>query len=121
MLNLTKEEKLILVFLIFSFTVGAGISIYKKSHQELKLIIKPYRMEQLALADKFIQEKRSVNINSFKSEELKRLPGIGEKLAQRIAAYHKLHGPFKQKEELLRVKGVGKKKFENFKDLIVLE
>ncbi|MBN2097871.1 MAG: helix-hairpin-helix domain-containing protein, partial [Candidatus Omnitrophica bacterium] len=39
----------------------------------------------------------------------------------RISAYHREHGPFTSKEELLKVEGIGQKKFEQLKDLIILE
>lgn len=122
MFDLTKQEKIILIFLTLTFATGLGIGAYKKKQQALKLSVRPYKIdaarEQL---DSFIEEQRFVNINSFKIEELKQLPGVGEKLAQRIIEYHKLYGPFKSKEQLLQVKGIGDKKFEQLKDLIILE
>ena len=53
----------------------------------------------------------SVNINTARREELMRLPGIGETMAERILAYRKEHGPFTSVEDLMNVKGIGKKKF----------
>ena len=121
MLDLTKQEKVILIFLIFTFTVGVGISAYKKSAQKVELSIQPYKIKALEEADKFIEEQRFININSLKVEELRRLPGVGEKLAERIIQRHNAHGPFRSKEELMQVQGIGEKKFEKIKDLIVLE
>jgi len=121
MFNLTKEEKLILVFLIFSFAVGIGAVTYNKSRQSLQLKFTPSQAEQLKKLDQLIEKTHTVNINSFELEELKKLPGVGEKLAQRIIDYHNLNGPFIKKEQLMEVKGIGKKKFKQINPLIVLE
>lgn len=53
----------------------------------------------------------SINLNTARVEDLMRLPGIGETMAQRIVAYRKEHGPFTSVEDLMNVKGIGKKKF----------
>ena len=121
MLDLTKQEKVILIFLTLTFVTGAGISAYKKSAQATELAVRPYKIEALEEADQFIEEHRFININSSNLEELRRLPGVGEKLAERIIQYHSAHGAFMAAEELMQVKGIGEKKFEKIKDLIVLE
>jgi competence protein ComEA len=43
---------------------------------------------------------------------LAQLPEMGESLAQKIVAWRKEHGPFKDLSELRHVKGIGPKKFE---------
>ncbi len=53
-----------------------------------------------------------VDINSADWPELAQLPEMGESLAQKIVAWRKEHGPFKDLSELRRVKGIGPKKFE---------
>ena len=62
-----------------------------------------------------------ININTASSKDLDTLPGIGEVLAQRIVSYRETNGPFKSIEDLLKVSGIGKKKLESIKDLIVVE
>ncbi|MBU4140388.1 MAG: helix-hairpin-helix domain-containing protein [Candidatus Omnitrophica bacterium] len=121
MFDLTRQEKIILIFLSLTFVSGLGISAYKKTQKRLELDVRPYEMAALQDADKFIAQQRFININSFEIDELTRLAGVGEKLAERIVEYHKLHGPFKSKEDLMQVEGIGGKKFEKIKDLIILE
>ena len=121
MFDLTRQEKAILVFLSLTFVTGLGIDTYKKSQRKRKLSVAPYEISVLRETDRFIEQQRLVNINSFSIEELTRLPGVGQKIAQGIVRYHKSHGPFKSKEELMQVKGIGEKKFEQFKDSISLE
>lgn len=54
----------------------------------------------------------SLNINTATKDELVKLPGIGEALAERIIIYRDEFGPFKSVDELQNIKGIGKKKFE---------
>ncbi|NQS99751.1 MAG: helix-hairpin-helix domain-containing protein [Candidatus Omnitrophica bacterium] len=121
MFALTKQEKVILIFLSLSFVSGLGISAYKKSQQKIELSVQPYKMAALQDADRLIEQHSKVNINSFKTDELTALPGVGPKLAERIIAHHRTHGAFRTKEELMQVKGIGEKTFEKIKGAIVLE
>ena len=53
-----------------------------------------------------------VNINSADLNALSSLPGIGEKLANRIISYRLTNGPFEKTEELMLVEGIGAGKLE---------
>ncbi len=59
-----------------------------------------------------------ISINSATAEELTLLPGIGDVTAKRILEYRSKNNGFKSKEEIMRVKGIGKVKFEKMKDKI---
>ena len=61
-----------------------------------------------------------ININTATVEELTSLYGVGNSIAERIKQYRDEH-PFKVKEEIMEVKGIGKVKFEKIKDLITVE
>jgi len=60
---------------------------------------------------------RLLDINSASKEDLIRLPGIGEKMADRIIAAR----PFRDKHDLTTVSGIGEKKFNDLKDLIQVD
>ena len=62
-----------------------------------------------------------VNINTATVEELKTLKGDGEKKAEAIIEYRKKNGSFKTKEDLMKVRGIGKKLFESFQERIVTQ
>ena len=59
-----------------------------------------------------------VNINTASLDELTSLPGIGEKLAERIILYRNKHGSFQSEDELLNVEGIGSGKLLDILDLI---
>lgn len=62
-----------------------------------------------------------ININTADLNELRRLPGIGPVLAQRIIDDRGKNGLFKNPEEITRVFGIGGRKYELIKDLITIE
>lgn len=62
-----------------------------------------------------------INLNKATLEELTALIGIGPELAQRIIDYRAAYGGFKASEELKKVKGIGPRKFELFKDQVSVE
>lgn len=53
-----------------------------------------------------------VDINSASLSLLSYVAGVGAKVAQNIIAFREENGPFKTKEHLLKVKGLGKKAYE---------
>lgn len=61
-----------------------------------------------------------ININQASAQELEALPGIGPTYARRIIEYRQLHGPFRTKEQIKEVKGIGEKTYQKIKDLISL-
>ena len=65
---------------------------------------------------KEVGKEGKVNINTATVEELKTLKGIGEKKAEAIIEYRKKNGSFKNKEELMKVRGIGKKLYESFQE-----
>ncbi|MCM8813174.1 MAG: helix-hairpin-helix domain-containing protein [Candidatus Omnitrophica bacterium] len=62
-----------------------------------------------------------ISINAADVAELKKIPGVGPVIAQRIAAYRQEHGRFQSAADILKVKGIGAKKYERMKDFICVE
>jgi len=60
-----------------------------------------------------------LDLNSARLEDLMELPGIGEKLAQRLVEYRKSHGGFRSVEDLRNVRGIGAKRMERLRPLVV--
>jgi competence protein ComEA len=61
-----------------------------------------------------------ININKATASELQRLPGIGPVISQAIVDYRDANGAFASAQDIMRVKGIGKKRFETIKDLITV-
>ncbi len=64
--------------------------------------------------------KGKVNINTASQSELEALPRIGPKVAQRIIEFRTQNGNFKKVEDIMKVKGIGEKIFQQLKDLITV-
>lgn len=62
-----------------------------------------------------------VNLNTAPATELQKIKGIGSKIAAEIVAYREANGPFKTVEDLMKVKGIGQKKYDSIKDSITIE
>ncbi len=60
-----------------------------------------------------------LDINRAGLEELMALPGIGDILAQRMVEYRKRHGGFRRVDELRKVRGIGEKRMEQLRPLVV--
>lgn len=50
-----------------------------------------------------------VDINEAEAAELAQVPGVGDKLAERIVSYRASRGPFRSHDELRQVPGIGPK------------
>ena len=64
------------------------------------------------------QNNGKVNINTADLSTLMTLKGIGEVYAQRIIDYRTAHGPFTSIDELMKVEGIGTKRFDDIKNSI---
>ena len=59
-----------------------------------------------------------VNLNQATEEQLQTLPGVGEVTARTIVEDRTRNGPFATVEDLMRVSGIGEKKFEKLQGRI---
>jgi comEA protein len=65
--------------------------------------------------------EKSINLNTAGLDELMRIPGLGEKTAEKIVQYRDENGPFIKLEQLQDVKGIGEKKFNIIKIYVFIE
>ncbi len=64
--------------------------------------------------------EQKININTASLSELQKLPRVGPQVAQRIIDYRKEHGNFRKIEEIMKVRGIGEKTYNQLKDLITV-
>ncbi|MBI5804434.1 helix-hairpin-helix domain-containing protein [candidate division TA06 bacterium] len=67
------------------------------------------------------QPAARININTADQKELEALPEVGPGTAADIIEYRSVQGLFKQTEDIMNVKGIGRKTFEKIRDLITAE
>lgn len=64
------------------------------------------------------QTPGKIDINKATASELEELPGVGPATAEKIVKDREANGPFRAPEDLMRVPGIGPKKFEAMRDLV---
>lgn len=83
----------------------------------------------LELSDSFAYVKKdlsslvekSININTAGITEFVKLPGIGEKTAEKIIQLRNQKGKFRKLEELMEVRGIGEVKFNKIKIYLYID
>ncbi len=61
-----------------------------------------------------------INLNTATIEQLQTLPGIGPATAKSILDYRAKVGKFNKVEEILNIKGIGEKKYQQIKDRLTV-
>ncbi len=108
MAKFSKEEKTVLFIILIAFLSGILFNFLFSYKEKIKEV--PAKKEKIL-----------ININTADESELSKLPGIGLNYAKNIIEYRKINGKFKKIEDVLKVKGIGKKKFEKIKDFIKVD
>ncbi len=67
------------------------------------------------------RQAQKVNLNLAEAWLISALPGIGPETAQAIVDYREQHGPFRQIEDLLHIRGIGDTTLNKIKGLVTLE
>ena len=120
--GLSSAQERGLIILIGLAIVAAGIAIFIPEFRRPRIpppveVILP---DVRVIVPEFLSSRPRIDLNSAGVEELTRLPGIGETLAQRIVAYRQEHGPFRSVDKLKNVPGIGEKTVEEIKDSVSL-
>jgi competence protein ComEA len=63
---------------------------------------------------------KPVNLNAATSEELQQVPGIGPATAEKIVQMRKSYGAFKSVNDLLAIRGIGKKRLEKMRKYLTV-
>ncbi len=111
---MSRQERLVIIFLILCAAIGIGVSFYKNAH-----------LSQIQVVPSAITKsnyiKGKININNANAQELASLPGIGPSLAEKIVNFRLENSFFILPEDITKVAGIGKAKYESIKDLITTE
>jgi len=109
MLNLTLQERRVVLFLISVALLGLGINFALKVNSRITKFIQ---------VDNHITK---ININKVNLQELLSASGITPKLAKDIVAYRNTKGAFRDIAELKEIRGIGDYRYEKLKDLFFVE
>lgn len=109
MFNLTRQERQAVLFLLSIAIAGTGINYFSKTNCRIRRLIA------------FNKNITKVNLNKADKAVLMSLPGVGEKIAERIIVYRKDNGGFKEPDELKDIKGITEQRYEGLKDSIYIE
>ncbi len=142
-LGLTKSEAAILLFLSLSLILGGSVKMFhldRTAHDfdftasdeffaaASAKIDSILAYEEDSLDNSIVRKAGAtpeadvaVNINLATIDELTALPGVGRATARRIIDYRTANGRFNSADELLNVKGIGKKKLEQMRPHVRVE
>lgn len=101
---MVRLNKIILVCFVFILGIGIqgiGASETKKENKQVAA--------------------HTININQATVQELTMLERIGRSYATRIVAFREKNGPFQKPEDIMKVKGIGKKIWEANKNMIAVK
>ena len=110
-----KRQTLLLALACLFLGVVLGVCLGRQSRE-------PVTVTSIIQQISDVQETSGmlININTATAQQLTALPGIGESYAQNIIDYREENGPFKTKESLLNVDGIGQNRLEAILDYITV-
>ncbi len=108
MFNLTRQERQVILFLAALALLGIGVNFFAKQFSRTKTI--PFFNHDIARID----------LNAADRDLLLSVPGIGQKLSERIIEYRNQQGIFRAIEELKNIKGITNHRFQKIKDFFVI-
>ncbi len=109
MLNLTKQEQQVMVFLLSVCLCGLAINFWRKVSFRPRILIN------------FSQNTGKINLNKADLADLKSVSGIGDKTAARILEYRRQKQGFNDLSELEAVPGLTKPRLEKIKGSFYLD
>jgi comEA protein len=114
-----RLEKTISIIIFSGLIACLTVSYSLKTNQAIVLSAKAESVEIISAQEKISQSK-IININTANRYQLTKLPGIGPKLAERVVEYRDAHGLFTSREDIMKVKGIGRKKYQAISGMIIV-
>jgi competence ComEA-like helix-hairpin-helix protein len=104
----TRQERQVIIFLAALALLGIGADFIAKKSSRLRCV--PFSEPDIG----------KIKLNSADQDLLMSVPGIGQKLSQRIIDHRNQRGAFKFVEELKEIKGITDYRFRKIKDFFVI-
>ena len=112
-----EKAEIVSIILTLVFLAAAVLCLERQPGETVlavQAVPEPTALEPLESSEK------PININTASAQLLEQLPGVGEKLAERIVAYRAENGGFASAEDIMHVDGIGQGIFEEIKGLITV-
>ena len=106
-MNLTKEERRVMVFLLAVSLAGMGMQFLAKKAAPLE-------------KRRLLENIGKIDLNTADKEALKSLPCVGEGLAQRIIEYREREDGFGDLGELEKIKGIRRNALGRIKECVYI-
>ena len=136
----TPTELRIIVFLTIAILAGGGITLWKANHlspevpvanlsQLEKDFLERSQYSEVGTSksqtDKVARKAKPAiefpfDLNQVTADELTSIPTIGPQIARRIIQFRQRIGRFQHIEQLKKVKGIGKKRFEKIRKYVTI-
>jgi competence protein ComEA len=97
-----------MLFLVLLLSLNIGI----------RFILKPHRPVITVRQSTQPEITGRIDLNTASEEELALLPGIGPVRARQIIEYREQHGSFTSKDELMNIRGLGRKTLDSIAGMI---
>ena len=117
MSGLTGQERRTLAVLGVAGLAALGVLVWRQGRPPLMIAGAPTSAQATGW-ERALQAARRLDVNTADAAALERLPEVGAALAQRIVDERRLHGGFRDPEELTRVKGIGPKTYDALRDYV---
>jgi len=132
-LALTTTERRVILFLATTLLLGTALRLYRSTasgsreydyrtnDSTFAALSSAPASDSLPRQEQLPKQPGNIALNSATTEELESLPGIGTVIAGRIIQRRNEVGRFKSVEELLKIKGITKKRLEHIKNFITID
>lgn len=112
-----KKENAVPIFVCAAMFVCLICGVLLGRHS-----VKPYAFSQTTVTTTGVTQEviDKIDLSTATVEDLSKLPGIGEVIAQRILDYRRKNNGFQSVYDLLNIEGIGEKRFEEISDLVTV-
>lgn len=118
----TRHQLVVLLILLGAAGLGLAVGHWRRAYPDLVERVEQFDRQPAPPAPPPARPPKlldaTLDVNRASAVELMRLPGVGQRLAQRIVEVRESHGPFAAFGDLRRVRGLSRAKLEQLQPLV---
>lgn len=112
MIFLTKQEKILCLFLLASFVCGSPLAFCLRKYPDFAMTLS--FLERLSAP-------QPQDLNKVTFEDLTAMPAVGRTMAERIIRYRMAEGEFYSVEDLKKISGLDSRVFERMRPYLTVK